>query len=70
MQKLTLNEQNDDFYYYRRITDHDVNQIDRREGQILQFFTLPEIKSLTVSEPSNLFFDKNYSQIEALLNTY
>ncbi len=46
-------------FYHGELTDKDVNSIERREGQRLEFFTLSELEKLTLT-----------SATEGLLNEY
>ena len=45
--------------YHASLTDDNVNNIRRDEGQLLDFFTLREIQKLTLSEATKLFIDKH-----------
>ena len=47
--------------YHARLTDDNVNNIKRREGQLLDFFTLKEIKILNLSKPTRQFISKHGS---------
>ncbi len=45
--------------YHASLTDDNVNNIKRDEGQLLDFFTLREVQKLTLSEATKLFIDKH-----------
>jgi hypothetical protein len=47
-----------DNYYHAKLTDNNVNNIKRHEFQLLNFFTLSEIKKLTLSPPSKKFIEQ------------
>lgn len=49
--------------YHARLTDDNVNNIMRSEGQLLDFFTLREVQSLHLSEPTRQFISKHGSLI-------
>lgn len=52
-----------DSYYHARLTDDNVNSIKRAENQLLDFFTLKEIKKLFLSIPTKQFIIKYGSLI-------
>ncbi len=45
------------YFYHAELTDNDVNNIKRDDGQTLEFFTLPEIEKLSLTISSKAFFD-------------
>ncbi|MBI2621631.1 MAG: NUDIX hydrolase [Candidatus Levybacteria bacterium] len=49
--------------YHARLTDDNVNKIERGEGQLLDFFTLGEVQKLHLSEPTRQFVSKHGSLI-------
>jgi hypothetical protein len=51
--------------YHAGLTDKEVNDIKRIEGQDLQFFTMREIEKLTLSQSSDMVFSRSKSLIEA-----
>ena len=48
-----------EFCYHARLTDDDVNKIERAENQLLNFFTLKESKKLFLSMPTQQFILKH-----------
>lgn len=55
------------YFYHGKLTDSNVNLIERSEGQELQFFDLKELGKLQLAESTNLFFTKNKNTIEELI---
>lgn len=51
--------------YHSCLTDDNVNQIKRAEGQSLAFFTLKELKNLLLSNPTRDFVSKHGALITA-----
>ena len=49
--------------YHARLTDDNVNNIKRGEGQLLDFFTIGEVQKLHLSEPTRQFVSKHSSLI-------
>ena len=58
---------NDIHFYHGKLTDNNVNRIQRAEGQELQFFNLKELCNLQLAASANLFFTKHRSAVEELL---
>ncbi len=56
-----------DRFYSVRLTDDDVNQIDRRSRQRLEFFKLKETEKLTLNDSTKYFLAKNRDEIKKLL---
>ncbi len=54
-------------FYHGRLTDNDVNRIERSDGQELQFFNLKELDKLQLAASASLFFTKHRSKIEQLI---
>ncbi len=54
-------------FYHGKLTDNNVNRIERAEGQELQFFNLRELDKLQLASSSNLFFTRHRSAVEELL---
>jgi isopentenyldiphosphate isomerase len=52
-----------EFCYHARLTDTNVNQIKRAENQLLDFFTLKEIKQLFLSNLTMQFVSKHSTLI-------
>lgn len=50
-------------FYHAQLTDDNVNNIDRAEGQLLDFFTLKELDNLTLSDTTSQFISKHGSLI-------
>lgn len=48
-----------DSFYHARLTDDNVNQIQRSEGQLLDFFTLKELRNLFLSSTTEQFLSKH-----------
>lgn len=48
-----------EFCYHARLTDDNVNKIKRAENQLLDFFTLKEVKKLYLSNPTHQFILKH-----------
>ena len=54
-------------FYHGKLTDSNVNRIERAAGQELQFFDLKELDKLQLASSANLFFTRHRGQIEELL---
>lgn len=54
-------------FYHGKLTDNNVNCIERAEGQELQFFNLKELDKLQLAASANLFFTQNRDTVEELL---
>lgn len=54
-------------FYHGKLTDNNVNRIERAEGQELQFFNLKELDKLQLAASANLFFTQNRDTVEELL---
>jgi len=54
-------------FYHGKLTDNNVNRIERAEGQELQFFNLNELDKLELAASANLFFTQHRSAVEELL---
>ena len=55
------------YFYHGKLTDNNVNFIERAEGQELQFFDLKELDKLQLASSANLFFTQNRNIVEELL---
>ena len=65
---LTISSDNKDTYFYHgKLTDNNVNFIERAEGQELQFFDLEELNKIHLTTSANLFFTQNKNIVEELL---
>ena len=54
-------------FYHGKLTDNNVNCIERAEGQELQFFNLKELDKLQLAASTNLFFTQHRDTVEELL---
>lgn len=54
-------------FYHGKLTDNDVNRIERADGQELQFFNLRELDKLQLAASANLFFTQHRGRIAELL---
>ena len=54
-------------FYHGKLTDNNVNRIERAEGQELQFFNLKELDQLQLVASANQFFTQHRSAVEELL---
>lgn len=52
------------YYYHAKLTDENVNDIKRGEGQALDFFTLRELDRLNLSASTKLFVVKHRDLLE------
>lgn len=57
----------DTYFYHGKLTDNNVNLIERAEGQELQFFDLKELSKIQLSETADFFFTQNKNIVEGLL---
>jgi ADP-ribose pyrophosphatase YjhB (NUDIX family) len=64
---VTLSDNKDTYFYHGKLTDSNVNFIERAEGQELQFFDLEELNKIQLNTSANLFFSKNKNIVEELL---
>ncbi len=55
------------YFFHGKLTDNNVNLIQRAEGQELQFFDLKELGKLQLAASANLFFTQNRTTLEELL---
>lgn len=56
------------YFYHGKLTDNNVNFMEREEGHELQFFNLKELDKLQLATSTNLFFTKHRNAVEELLN--
>lgn len=54
-------------FYHGKLTDNNVNLIERSEGQELQFFNLRELDSLQLTSSATTFFTQHRNTVEELL---
>jgi ADP-ribose pyrophosphatase YjhB (NUDIX family) len=55
------------YFFHGKLTDNNVNLIQRDEGQELQFFDLKELGKIQLTASADLFFTKNRDIVEELL---
>jgi ADP-ribose pyrophosphatase YjhB (NUDIX family) len=68
--KLLLISPSDDkntYFFHGKLTDSNVNLIERAEGQELQFFDLKELNKLKLATSADQFFTQNKTIVEDLL---
>ena len=53
-------------YFHAELSDNNINNIVRKDGEVMQFFTLNEIDGLTLSMPSREFVDNFGAEIANL----
>lgn len=64
---ISLSYGKDIHFYHGKLTDNNVNRIERAEGQELQFFNLKELDKLHLAASANHFFTQHRSAVEELL---
>lgn len=64
---VTPSDSKNIYFYHGKLTDNNVNLIERAEGQELQFFDLKELDKLQLAASTNLFFTQNRNAVEELL---
>ena len=55
------------YFYHGKLTDSNVNFIERAEGLELQFFDIKELDKLQLATSADLFFTQNRGIVEELL---
>jgi len=55
-----------DSFYHASLTDSNVNQIKREEGQLFSFFTIKELKNLLLTVPTREFVSKHGNLISEI----
>ena len=55
------------YFYHGKLTDNNVNFIERAEGQELQFFDIKELDKIQLATSADLFFSQNRDIVEELL---
>ena len=53
-------------FYHAELTDENVNDIKRGEGQALDFFTLRELERLNLSPSTKLFVEKHWGLLKQI----
>ncbi|MDP2585546.1 MAG: NUDIX hydrolase [Candidatus Levybacteria bacterium] len=64
---VASSENIDTYFYHGKLTDKNVNFIERSEGQELQFFDLKELGKIQLAASTDLFFSQNKNIVEGLL---
>jgi hypothetical protein len=64
--KIDNIEKVSDSFYHASLTDYNVNNIKRAEGQMLAFFTLKETRDLLLSKSTEEFISKHGALISNL----
>lgn len=64
---VSLSDEKNTYFYHGKLTDNNVNFIERAEGQEIQFFDLKELDKLHLAASANLFFRQNRNIVEELL---
>lgn len=64
---VSPSDNKDTYFYHGKLTDNNVNFIERADGQELQFFDLKELGKIQLTESTNLFFTRNKNVVEELL---
>ena len=64
--KIANVERVSESYYLARLTDDNVNKIQRAENQLLDFFNPRELKKLFLSKPTQEFISRHRSLIPTL----
>lgn len=54
------------YFYHGELTDNDVNCIERREGERLEFYTLVELEKLTLTEATELLLEEYKNAVKEL----
>lgn len=63
----SLHKNHGEYFYYGQLSDSDVNSIERREGERLEFFTLIELEKLTLTEATEGLLSEYKNAVEELL---
>lgn len=58
----------ENYFYHAELTDKDVNNINREEGQALEFFTFREVKKLSLTPSAATFIDQERAFLEKVVN--
>lgn len=53
--------------YYARMTDKNVNELVRKDGLLLEFYTYKEVTTLSLSKECSVNLEKNGETIRAIL---
>lgn len=60
-------DNNEEQYYHGNLDDQQVNRLKRRSGQRLEFFTLADLKKMSLSMQTNNFLQANTQLVQSLL---
>ena len=63
-----IEEEIEKCFYHAPLTDADVNNIQRGEGQTVSFFTLQEVEKLSLTESSRAFLTMHKDFLEKMPN--
>lgn len=63
----SLHENHGEYFYHGQLSDNDVNSIERREGERLEFFTLGELGKLSLTEATEGLLTEYKNAVEELL---
>jgi hypothetical protein len=61
--KISKVDKVEESYYHAQLTDDNVNEIDRSEGKLLDFFAVKELDNLALSESTSQFISKHSALI-------
>lgn len=61
---VSSTENKNTYFYHGKLTDNNVNFIQRAEGQELQFFNLKELGKLQLAPPADYFFTQNKNIVQ------
>jgi ADP-ribose pyrophosphatase YjhB (NUDIX family) len=64
---VNSSENKDTYFYHGKLTDNNVNLIERSDGQELQFFNLKELSKIQLASSAHVFFTQNKNIVEELL---
>jgi ADP-ribose pyrophosphatase YjhB (NUDIX family) len=62
-----ISENKDTYFYHGKLTDNNVNLMQRAEGQELQFFDFDELNKIELTGSVNFFLKQNRDVMEDLL---
>lgn len=64
---LTQDKKRNSKYYYAKLTDDHINSMDRKSGQLLQFYALAELENLPLTHSTSIFLNHNQNLLKDLL---
>ncbi len=64
---VSPSEDKNTYFFHGKLTDNNVNLIERSDGQELQFFDLKELGKLQLAQSTDSFFTQNRNVLEELL---